>query len=158
MPELYLVRHADAGDPAGWAGSDDERPLSEKGRGQAERLGALFEAAGFTPDVILSSPKLRAIQTADFLARAVDLQVTQDARLAGPFNMTTLAEVVADAGNPARAVLVGHDPDFSDVASELVGATVDLKKGALARIDIEKGPEAGTGVLRWLIPPEVFGR
>jgi phosphohistidine phosphatase len=158
MPELYLVRHADAGDPAAWAGSDDERPLSEQGRGQARRLGALFAAAGFSPHVILSSPKLRAVETAELLGQAVGVTVTQDERLAGRPGTATLGEVLAGAGNPARAVVVGHDPDLSDIASELVGAAIELKKCALARIDVRDGPAAGSGVLRWLIPPDALGR
>ena len=158
MPELYLLRHAHAGNPARWAGSDDERPLSEKGRLQAERLGTLLAGAGFHTDVILSSPKLRAVETAEFVGGAVGLAVTLEPRLAGALSVATLGEILTGAGNPARAVVVGHDPAFSDVASELVGAPIDLKKGALARIDTETEPAAGVGVLRWLIPPEVLGR
>ena len=57
--QLHLLRHAHAGDPMKWSGPDDVRPLSEKGRLQAERLGLLLADAAFEPDAILSSPKLR---------------------------------------------------------------------------------------------------
>ena len=53
-------------------------------------------------------------------------------------------------------VLVGHDPDFSSIASTLTGAAIELRKGAIARIDLaDTAPAAGHGALRWLIPPGV---
>jgi phosphohistidine phosphatase SixA len=55
-----------------------------------------------------------------------------------------------------RVVLVGHDPDFSSIASTLTGAAIELRKGAIARIDLaDTAPSAGSGALRWLIPPGV---
>jgi phosphohistidine phosphatase SixA len=65
---LYLLRHADAGDPEGWTGPDDARPLSGKGEKQSRRLGKLLASVGFAPSVILTSPKLRAKQTAEVVA------------------------------------------------------------------------------------------
>ena len=80
--ELYLVRHADAGDPAKWVGPDAARPLSPKGETQSERLGRFIAGIGFRPDAILSSPKLRASQTADIVAGLLGVPVTLDERLA----------------------------------------------------------------------------
>jgi phosphohistidine phosphatase len=156
--ELHLLRHADAGDPGRSTGSDAERPLSGKGRRQAERLGALLAGAGLSPDLILTSPKLRAVQTATIVGQAVDVDVREDARLGGPLTISTVAGILADAGSPDRPMLVGHDPDFSDLASELVGMAVALRKCALVRIDVEGPIAPGAGVLRWLVPPEILGR
>lgn len=158
LVQLHLVRHAHAGNPARWSGPDEERPLSEKGRRQAERLAALLATAGISPDVIVSSPRLRAVQTAEILARAVGQAVRIDARLAGPLDLGSLSSILADAGAPSLPMLVGHDPDFSDLASELVAASVSMRKGALARIDLVGPVEPGAGVLRWLVPPELLGR
>ena len=158
VTQLHLVRHAHAGNPARWAGPDEDRPLSEKGRRQAERLSDLFAAAGLAPDVILTSPKLRAVQTAEILARAIDQEVRIEPRLGGGVDLATLAAILADAGSPAQPMLVGHDPDFSDLASDLVGAALAMRKGALARIDLTGPPQPGAGVLRWLLPPDVLGR
>ena len=80
--ELYLLRHADAGDPAKWDGPDAARPLSPKGEKQSERLGRFLAGIGFRPDAILSSPKLRASQTADIVAGQLGVPVTLDERLA----------------------------------------------------------------------------
>lgn len=152
MIELHLVRHADAGDPAAWEGDDAERPLSAKGRRQASRLGALLAATGFKTDAIVSSPKLRARETAEIVADALGAGVRLDPRLGEGLDYGTVDRILEDAGGPQRPVLVGHDPDFSWLASELTGARVEMKKGALARIDLEVVLD-GSGTLRWLLPP-----
>lgn len=141
-----------------WTGPDADRPLSRKGRKQAERLAIVLARARSEPDVLLSSPKARAAQTAEFLAAALGLEVRLHDGLAGPLDLDTLAAILADNGGPSRPILVGHDPDLSDLASELLGSAVALKKGAFARIDLAGLPAAGEGVLRWLVPPELFAR
>lgn len=157
MPvELLLVRHADAGDPAAYPGPDDARPISAKGRRQAERLGAFLAGHGVRPDIIVSSPKARAEQTARIVADALGMPVILDDRLASGFGTAELLDLLAAHGDPRRPMLVGHDPDFSDLASTLCGSDIDLKKGALARIDFDGPPVAGSGRLRWLVPPDLL--
>jgi phosphohistidine phosphatase len=154
--QLYLLRHADAGDPMAWPGDDDERPLSAKGRRQARRLGSLLADIGWRPDVILTSPKVRAADTARLVGRAVDVKPDADDRLASAFELGDIGSLLAAHPEARRVVLVGHDPDFSAVASTLTGAAIELRKGAIARIDLtDTRPAAGQGALRWLIPPGV---
>jgi phosphohistidine phosphatase len=155
--ELYLVRHADAGDPAAWRGPDADRPLSSKGEKQSERLGSFLLGIGFRPDAILSSPKLRATQTADRVGDRLGVEVYADPRLAGVLDLETLEAVLRDAGDPVRAVLVGHDPDFSELVATLCdGGNAGIKKGALARIDARRPLAPGSGDLRWLVPPDLL--
>jgi phosphohistidine phosphatase len=155
--ELYLLRHADAGDPEAWTRPDAERPLSGKGRRQAERLGRHLAAIEFAPDTILTSPKVRAAETATIVAEALGRGVAEDDRLGGPLDMSTLGDILRDAGPRRRVVLVGHDPDFSELLSTLVGApALSLRKGGLARLDIEAPIEPGAAVLRWLLPPDLL--
>jgi len=155
--ELYLVRHADAGDPAAWRGPDADRPLSSKGEKQSERLGSFLLGIGFRPDAILSSPKLRAMQTAERVGDRLGLEVHADPRLAGGLDLETLEAVLRDAGDPVRAVLVGHDPDFSELVGELIGSPgLEMKKGAIVRIDVELPLRPGAGRLAWLVPPELL--
>jgi phosphohistidine phosphatase SixA len=157
--QLHFLRHADAGDPEGWAGDDAMRPLSEKGELQAERLGSFLAEIGFKPDAIISSPKLRARQTAELVGSATGVGVRLDDRLAGGFDPATVDAILADAGSPSRPVLVGHDPDFSQVLGWLANADgLTMKKGAFARVDV-RGPVAdGRGTLRWLVPPDLIDR
>jgi phosphohistidine phosphatase len=154
--QLYLLRHADAGDPEAWTRSDAERPLSAKGRRQAEAIAGHLEAIGFAADAILTSPKVRAVGTAEPLGAALGVPVTIDDRLAGGIDLQDLAAILSDAGDPRKPVLVGHDPDFSWLSSELIGTEVTLKKGALIRIDVDGSLEPGSGRLRWLIPPDLL--
>jgi len=155
--ELYFLRHAHAGDPEAWTGDDAARPLSDKGEKQAERLGTFLAGVGFTPDAIISSPKLRAAQTAEIVAKHLGIQISFDDRLAGAFEVETLETLLGDAGDPVRPVVVGHDPDFSDVLAELSGASrLPMPKGALARVDIERPLRAGGGTLHWLVPPDLL--
>ncbi len=157
MTELHFLRHAHAGDPMAWDGPDEARPLSAKGQRQADRLGLFLVSVRFTPDVFITSPKLRASQTADIVATHLGTRVEIDDRLAGAFDIGMLDDLLRDAGDPLRPVVVGHDPDFSTLVAELCGAPdIPMKKGALARIDIGRPLRAGTGTLRWLVPPDLL--
>jgi phosphohistidine phosphatase len=157
MTELHFLRHADAGDPEAWTRPDAERPLSSKGKRQAERLARLLASTAFRADAIISSPKIRAEQTARPLAELLGLEVTIEPRLGGPFDLDDIDAILHDAGDPRRPVLVGHDPEFSDTVAELTGApSLSMKKGAMLRIDIEPPLRAGEGRLAWLVTPELL--
>jgi phosphohistidine phosphatase SixA len=154
---LHLIRHAHAGDPEAWDGPDAARPLSEKGRSQAERLGRYLADIGFRTDAIVTSPKLRAKQTAEIVAAHLGIDVVEDQRLAGALDLDTVAAILKDAYDTERPVLVGHDPDFSELVSILSdAANAPMRKGALARIEIEGRLEPGAGTLRWMIPPDAL--
>ncbi len=155
---LYLLRHADAGNPEEWHESDDVRPLSEKGRLQAERLGLFLADNGFEPDVIVSSPKLRAVETARLVATPLGLPVVVRDELGEPLDLAAVDRLLDAIGSPSRPLLVGHDPDFTMLVSELIGVgELPVKKGALVRVDTGLPLRSGRGTLRWLIPPDIFG-
>jgi phosphohistidine phosphatase len=158
--ELYLLRHADAGDSATWPGVDAERPLSKKGRRQAKALARALRDLRFEVDAVITSPLIRAAQTAKPIAKAAGVDVTTDERLGYDFGKRELAAIVKQLGpGMQRVVLVGHDPGFTEVASFLVGASLPMAKGALARIDLaEREVKAGSGALRWLLPPDAIAR
>jgi phosphohistidine phosphatase len=153
---LYFLRHADAGDPARWTGDDADRPLSSKGRRQAKRLGRFLKKLDAGPDAVLTSPKLRASETARPVARSIGLRPTVDERLSVDFGEKDLAAIVAGLDPDVRGLmLVGHDPDFSDLVSWLVGSGIEMQKGALARVDLpDRTAQKGRGSLRWLLPPD----
>ena len=153
---IHLLRHAHAGDPLKWSGSDFDRPLSAKGRDQMARLGTLLALTGFSPDVIVASPRLRAVETAELLAGRLGVRSRTDVRLADPLSLSVVERILADAGDPAQPLLVGHDPDFSELLALLIGALdIPMRKGAFARIDAERPLQPGSGILRWLLPPEL---
>jgi phosphohistidine phosphatase len=154
--ELYFLRHADAGDPMTWKGDDADRPLSKKGRGQAKRLARLLDDLDLRFDAVLTSPKLRAADTARIVAKALGKKAHADDRLSIDFGEDVLAELVTEWGPDVhRVVLVGHDPDFSHLVSWLTGTSITMRKGALARLDLaDRTVGAGHGSLRWLLPPD----
>ena len=155
--ELYLIRHADAGDPEAWTGSDDVRPLSGKGEKQAKRLGRFLAELGFRPDAVITSPKTRARQTAEIVADSLGVEIAIDERLAGGVDVVAIEAILFDAGEPERPVLVGHDPDLSELTSWIAGAgPIALKKGALVRIDTIRPISQASGTLRWLVPPDLL--
>jgi phosphohistidine phosphatase len=122
---LWLLRHAEAADGE----PDDERPLTDKGMAQAEAAGRALAFLGEDIDACLSSPKRRAVQTAELVCEALGIEVTVEPGLAGePFDVR---EITAGLGN---VLLVGHDPSFSLLLHDLTGAQARMKKGGLAAI------------------------
>jgi phosphohistidine phosphatase len=122
---LWILRHAEAADGI----PDDERPLTERGIRQAEAAGRALQTVGASLDVCLSSPKLRALQTAQLACAPLGVEVIIDRRLAGePFDVN---ELIAGQGD---VLLVGHDPSFTLLLHDLTGAQARMKKGGLAGI------------------------
>jgi phosphohistidine phosphatase len=122
---LWLLRHAEAADGF----PDDERPLTERGTRQAEAAGRALQQLGTRIDVCLSSPKLRAVQTAQLACAPLGVEVVIERRLSGePFDVD---ELVAGHGD---VLLVGHDPSFSLTLHDLTGAQARMRKGGLAAI------------------------
>ena len=154
---LHLLRHAHAGDPYAFQGPDSERPLSDKGQGQAHRLGRFLADRKFVTDLIVTSPKVRARETAEIVASHLAVPVVIDERLGGALDLATLEALLHDQHDPVRPILVGHDPDFSDLLAALSGtAGVPMRKGAFARIEIDRPLKPGAGTLRWLLPPDAL--
>ena len=122
---LWLLRHAEAADGF----PDDERPLTDRGVTQAQDAGRALERLGITLDAFLSSPKLRAMQTAQLACAPLGVEVTVEPRLSGqPFDVEDLAPGLGDV------LLVGHDPSFSLTLHDLTGAQARMRKGGLAAI------------------------
>jgi phosphohistidine phosphatase SixA len=155
---VHLLRHAHAGDAERWTGDDDLRPLSEKGRRQAERLGRVLAAYDDAPDLFVTSPRVRAAETAELVAAAVGAPVVVDDRLADMLDTDVLAAILAAHGDSERPCLVGHDPDFSELLGELLGvAPIPMRKGSIARVDVaSRHVVPGRGLLRYLLPPELL--
>jgi phosphohistidine phosphatase len=126
---LWLLRHGDAADGS----PDAERPLTEKGEEQSRVAGLALRALGVEVSACLTSPKVRAADTARLACEALGVEPQLEPKLAGgPFDAEALA-----AGLGEDVLLVGHDPDFSMAVHSLTGAQVRMKKGGLA--GIEKG-------------------
>jgi phosphohistidine phosphatase len=144
--QLWLLRHADA-EPHGTR-ADSERRLTARGERQARLAGVALERAQVSFAAVLVSPKVRALQTAQLAAEGWGEHAPQPhthAPLAGGFDAAQALDALAgtqagsEADADARLLLVGHEPDLSNVVAELTGARIDLKKGGIAVVRLEGG-------------------
>jgi phosphohistidine phosphatase len=158
--EICFLRHGPAGDPNAWQGDDAERPLTEEGKEQLARVAAGLADLGLVPDLILTSPLLRAGQTAEIVARELGIpeRVATEDRLAPGFGRKQLHGILADHPGYPSLMLVGHEPDFSKTAGKLIGgARLAIAKGGLASIDVPD-VESLKGTLLRLAPPDMLAR
>ena len=126
---IWLLRHGEAEDGS----PDAERQLTAKGERQSRAAGTALKKLGVEPDACLSSPKVRAADTAKLACEPLGVEPKHEPKLAGgPFDGEALAAGLGD-----NVLLVGHDPDFSMAVHALTGAQVRMKKGGVA--GIEKG-------------------
>ena len=109
-------------------------------------------------DLIITSPLVRAQQTAEIVARRLNLMdaLVEDERLAPGFGAAELGSIMREHRALTALMLVGHEPDFSTVIAACIGGgRVECKKGGLARVDFQD-PSSLSGVLAWLLPPRVL--
>jgi phosphohistidine phosphatase len=158
--ELYLIRHGVAAERSEEYPDDSKRPLTTDGIARLRREAKALGELDISFDLILSSPLVRARQTADIFAET----------LKGAPSVTT-TDALTPAGNPAavvqelskhmrkeRIALVGHEPNMGELAAYLIGSKVPLpfKKGAIARIDFSIFPPKGKGQLVWFVTPRML--
>jgi phosphohistidine phosphatase len=125
---LFIVRHAEAapGDP------DALRPLTPAGRDVACAVGERL--AQERPDIVLSSPLLRARETANLIARAASVEPEADERLAPGATAAAVRELVEGRGQ--TVVVVGHQPDCSEIVLELSGREAKFAPGAVVEVEL----------------------
>jgi phosphohistidine phosphatase len=158
--ELYFVRHGVA-EQRGEAWPDDtRRPLSGEGMSRMRKGARGLARVGVGIEVILTSPLVRARQTAEILAAEIEPRPSL-------VNIDSLAPdgsyaaVIADLEKHARKMriaLVGHEPMIGELVARLIGSrhAIEFKKGSICRIDVEDLPPAGPGDLRWMLTPKML--
>jgi len=157
---LYLVRHGLAEERGDAWPDDTKRPLTDEGISRMRKAARGLARLGVSVEVVLTSPLVRARQTAEILAGALDPRPSL-------VNVDSLApdgayaSVVADLEKHARKTrlaLVGHEPMIGEFAARLLGSRhpIEFKKGAVCRIDIDDLPPAGPGDLRWMLTPKIL--
>jgi phosphohistidine phosphatase len=109
-------------------------------------------------DAIITSPLVRAYQTAEIVAERLDMldRLIVDERVSPGFGPYQVAEILEEQPDADSLMFVGHEPDFSLTIERLIGGgSVECKKGSLARVDlVDSGPMSG--VLVWLVPPKAL--
>jgi len=157
---LYLIRHAEAA-PLGEHGTtdDEERPLTEKGRAQCGPLAMALRRLGVELSRLLTSPLLRARQTAEALRSSwgeIAPEIVECRHLAPGGKKRKILDRLREQHADAVG-LVGHNPDLSVLAAWLVGdknVSIELDKAGVACIEFEGSLGKGKGTLRWMVTPE----
>lgn len=153
---LYFLRHGLAGSPR--AGDDDTRPLTDAGEAALRSAAPLWRRLNLRPDVVLTSPLVRAVRTAELLAEAVGsgTPIVHD-RLRPGAGWGDMARALAGHPDARRVLFVGHEPDLSSTVALLTGASsVRMRKGGLACVEFYGTPEPGGGEIAWLIDPDIY--
>jgi phosphohistidine phosphatase len=161
--DLYVIRHAEAV-PLGEGGvsQDEDRPLTDKGFAQARRLAMELQDRSIQPGLLVSSPLLRARQTAEGMLQhwappTPGVQICE--HLAPGGSRRKLARFLEELGIDPVAV-VGHQPDLGQLIGWLIGskkAQIDLAKAGVALLSCPEQPRKGSAALVWLVSPEWFG-
>jgi phosphohistidine phosphatase len=133
--QLWLLRHGDA-EPHG-ARHDADRRLTAKGEKQARMAGEALARLGLEFAAVYTSPRVRARDTAHLAAEALKADPLIHQPLSAGFDADEARALLAAAGDGARILLVGHEPDFSQTVHDLTGARIDLKKGGIAGVRVD---------------------
>jgi phosphohistidine phosphatase len=161
--ELYLMRHGPAVErgSAGYA-DDSKRPLTPQGRSKVQRIAGGLMRLGFDPDWIVSSPLVRAAETARLVAESLGGSVPMD--YADPLrpggSPEALVAFLAKHPHRTRVLVVGHEPDLSEMAGRLIGAgrrsRLAFKKGGCCLITFDQFPPKSPGKLAWWLTPRIL--
>jgi phosphohistidine phosphatase len=133
--QLWLLRHGEAVPHD--AKPDHERELTERGRDQARAAGRSLAALEVEVHLCFTSPKVRARETAELACAELGIEPVEHKPLAGDFDGRDALELLAAAEGDQRVLIVGHEPDFSQVVYDLSGARIDLKKGGIAALRMD---------------------
>jgi phosphohistidine phosphatase len=151
---IYLVRHSEAVDRVPPM-QDAARYLSARGRVSFREMARRFRDAGGLPTRILTSPFLRAVQTAEILSETLryDGEIVVDPRLAPGFDVSKLIAVLDDCPSEREIAFVGHEPDLGGLLTRLLSLpqAYAMKKGAIAALDLPIARDPLRGDLAWLL-------
>jgi phosphohistidine phosphatase len=153
---FYFFRHGIAEDAQEPDFDDAARRLTDKGIERIQDAGRALVRLNIKPTRIYTSPRLRACQTAEILAEALNIPVMVQEELNFGFNPSLIEPLIADLGGEDEVMFVAHEPDLSVTIADLTGGgAVDMKKGGIARVDlISRAPLRGT--LIWALTPKVL--
>jgi phosphohistidine phosphatase len=158
--QLFLIRHGIAEERGDAWPDDAKRPLSEDGIERFQRSARGLARLDVWIDVVLTSPLVRARQTADIVASAFDPRpsIITIESLAPGGSYASLLTDLEKHGRKTRIALVGHEPGIGELGARLIGSrhSFEFKKGAVCRIDVDEIPPVGPGDLRWFLTPKVM--
>ena len=164
--ELLVIRHGEAMDKEEFAKtgkSDDFRPLTSAGMEEMKEIARGLRELVKKIDLVVPSPLVRAVQTAEIVAAAYDIPVSEPTPALSPDSEPEDFEKwSADFEDAKRIAVVGHEPHLTGLVSWLLtsedDAIMDLKKGGMCLLEFDDGIKSGKGVLNWLMTPRQLTR
>lgn len=157
MKRIYFVRHGKAED-FGPSGSDADRRLTGDGRREVEAVAKHLRRLDDKIRVVLTSPLVRAMETAALFAEELGVRSIVVPELEPPVSAAKLLALVK-AREEARILLVGHEPGLGQTIARWLEAhlhALPMKKAAVARLDVPEEGEGGKIELAWYAPPDLF--
>jgi len=133
--QIWLLRHGEA--ESGEAGADAQRQLTARGEQQSRTAGQALAALGLEFAAVLSSPRVRAWNTARLAAEALGVEPSIHEPLTGDFDGDDALDLLVGRDDDVRVLLVGHEPDLGQVIHDLTGAHIHLKKCSVAAIRVQ---------------------
>jgi phosphohistidine phosphatase len=134
--QLWLLRHGDA-EPHG-ARDDFERRLTEKGERQSRAAGAALKRLGIDFHTVFTSPRVRALDTARLACESLGGEPVVHEPLSSGFGGDDAMELIGGFEDGAAILIVGHEPDFSETIRDITNGRVDMKKGGVAGVKVER--------------------
>lgn len=159
--KLYLVRHATAAELGGAIRTDAGRPLIDEGKKETHMVAMALRKLGSKGDAFVTSPLIRARQTAEIFAEVFDAKgkLHFSDHLAPGGRVTDLFKQLSELSRANEIFLFGHQPDMTHLAQSLLwtGPDFDMpfKKAGVCRIDVSDMPPTTAGRLKWFITPKV---
>jgi phosphohistidine phosphatase len=159
MMKLLLLRHAEA-EPRDGYPDDDTRPLTKDGSKVQKRVAKALERMGWSPDRMVTSPRVRAHQTAVITAEVLELgdRLQESDALGKGYSPANVLELLKGFGPDETVICVGHEPDLSELAGMLLGPgkgpKIDFKKSAVMGIGFDGEPAFGAGTLLFFYRPK----
>lgn len=151
--KLYFFRHGEA-EPHELH-EDFERQLTAEGRAETRNAAVVLAALKITPTRLYSSPRIRARQTAEIIAEKIGKPVEISERCDLHFNVHAVHDLLEGLNAHDDVMFVGHEPSLSMTLASLTGASLEMKKGGCARVDLYPGTPL-RGTLIWLLTPKIF--
>jgi phosphohistidine phosphatase len=145
-PQMWLLRHGEAVPHE--SKPDEERELTARGERQAIAAGEGLARLGLEFDGCYTSPRIRALQTAQLACKALNLEPAVVEAVGSDFDRDGALELLYAHGDNGRVLIVGHEPDFSQIVHDLTGGRVDFKKGGVAAIRVERASGELLALLR----------
>ena len=130
--QLWFLRHGEA-EPHG-ARPDFERRLTPRGEEQSRAAGRALAALELNFQLVVTSPRVRALDTARLACEVLGVEPVVDEALSSGFDVDAAIELAHAAGEDKRVLFVGHNPDFVEIVGDLTGADIELKKGGIAAV------------------------